>query len=122
MIRRPPRSTLFPYTTLFRSADGTFSYSHDGSETTTDSFTYKTCDNGTTGSPPVADPKCSATATSSIALTPDLQSPCTNNYSATVAKNGTVTVLDSTAASVLANDTDAEANTLTATKLSYFFF
>src|SRR3712207_7551256 len=24
MIRRPPRSTLFPYTTLFRSATGTF--------------------------------------------------------------------------------------------------
>src|SRR3712207_9066392 len=24
MIRRPPRSTLFPYTTLFRSADGSF--------------------------------------------------------------------------------------------------
>src|SRR2546422_7720704 len=23
MIRRPPRSTLFPYTTLFRSPDGT---------------------------------------------------------------------------------------------------
>src|SRR2546428_1356911 len=61
MIRRPPRSTLFPYTTLSRSA---------------------------------------------------------NNDSATVAEGGTVTVLDSTAASVLANDTDAEANTLTATKLS----
>src|SRR2546428_6098418 len=61
MIRRPPRSTLFPYTTLFRSA---------------------------------------------------------NNDGATVAEGGTVTVLDSTAASVLANDTDAEANTLTATKLS----
>src|SRR2546422_7620933 len=27
MIRRPPRSTLFPYTTLFRSTDGSrFSY------------------------------------------------------------------------------------------------
>src|SRR3712207_8373090 len=26
MIRRPPRSTLFPYTTLFRSSEGTFSY------------------------------------------------------------------------------------------------
>src|SRR5262245_65218427 len=25
MIRRPPRSTLFPYTTLFRSMDGTSS-------------------------------------------------------------------------------------------------
>src|SRR5258708_26220223 len=24
MIRRPPRSTLFPYTTLFRSPEGTF--------------------------------------------------------------------------------------------------
>src|SRR3712207_7276546 len=24
MIRRPPRSTLFPYTTLFRSAGGSF--------------------------------------------------------------------------------------------------
>src|SRR3712207_8285455 len=24
MIRRPPRSTLFPYTTLFRSADGAY--------------------------------------------------------------------------------------------------
>src|SRR2546421_13052669 len=24
MIRRPPRSTLFPYTTLFRSTEGTF--------------------------------------------------------------------------------------------------
>src|SRR5256885_4265077 len=24
MIRRPPRSTLFPYTTLFRSANGEF--------------------------------------------------------------------------------------------------
>src|SRR2546422_1128514 len=24
MIRRPPRSTLFPYTTLFRSQDGKF--------------------------------------------------------------------------------------------------
>src|SRR5260370_19629678 len=27
MIRRPPRSTLFPYTTLFRSVNGTTYYS-----------------------------------------------------------------------------------------------
>src|SRR3712207_7713775 len=28
MIRRPPRSTLFPYTTLFRSADGLLEPDH----------------------------------------------------------------------------------------------
>src|SRR2546428_4129791 len=33
MIRRPPRSTLFPYTTLFRSTDGlpTHPHHHEGS-------------------------------------------------------------------------------------------
>src|SRR3712207_7722796 len=30
MIRRPPRSTLFPYTTLFRSGYGTFDQLVDG--------------------------------------------------------------------------------------------
>src|SRR2546425_741548 len=84
------------------NADGTFSYSHDGSETATDSFTYKTCDNGTTGSPPAADPKLSGTATVSITVTPVNDAPVANNDSATVAEGGTVTVLDSTAASVLA--------------------
>src|SRR3712207_7494347 len=29
MIRRPPRSTLFPYTTLFRSNNGSCSYEHE---------------------------------------------------------------------------------------------
>src|SRR2546426_6562288 len=33
MIRRPPRSTLFPYTTLFRSRNGTH---RDGGWTSTD--------------------------------------------------------------------------------------
>src|SRR2546429_4487624 len=30
MIRRPPRSTLFPYTTLFRSVSGAGARKHDG--------------------------------------------------------------------------------------------
>src|SRR5690348_18125780 len=30
MIRRPPRSTLFPYTTLFRSAAATPTFVHSG--------------------------------------------------------------------------------------------
>src|SRR2546427_1728567 len=40
MIRRPPRSTLFPYTTLFRSPSGTYPdhlYLYTGS---VDSFHY----------------------------------------------------------------------------------
>src|SRR5689334_24618006 len=32
MIRRPPRSTLFPYTTLFRSLHSTVAFSLGGSE------------------------------------------------------------------------------------------
>src|SRR3712207_7182591 len=31
MIRRPPRSTLFPYTTLFRSKSEVYAGRHDGS-------------------------------------------------------------------------------------------
>ena len=34
MIRRPPRSTLFPYTTLFRSTIGTQELNPDGSSVT----------------------------------------------------------------------------------------
>src|SRR5438132_9234311 len=30
MFRRPPRSTLFPYTTLFRSLEGFFGVGNDG--------------------------------------------------------------------------------------------
>src|SRR2546429_7212405 len=32
MIRRPPRSTLFPYTTLFRSTDDVISFPFDAVE------------------------------------------------------------------------------------------
>src|SRR5437773_2234985 len=98
------------------NADGTFSYSHDGSETTSDSFTSSTSGNTTTYC--ASSPKCSPTATVSITVTPVNDAPAANNDSATVAEGGTVTVLDSTAASVLANDTDAEDNTHTTTKHS----
>src|SRR2546430_5960419 len=36
MIRRPPRSTLFPYTTLFRSGEGGMSYVYLAKEISSD--------------------------------------------------------------------------------------
>src|SRR5438876_8487481 len=45
MIRRPPRSTLFPYTTLFRSLFGLGQAVNGGTEVvsyTSDSIAYKT--------------------------------------------------------------------------------
>src|SRR5688572_32227508 len=36
MTRRPPRSTLFPYTTLFRSCEERFPDSREGSENRSD--------------------------------------------------------------------------------------
>src|SRR3712207_7111535 len=38
MIRRPPRSTLFPYTTLFRSANQVLDELHEASPTTITKF------------------------------------------------------------------------------------
>src|SRR2546430_10144341 len=50
MIRRPPRSTLFPYTTLFRSfrAEGSRPMGSDGSAFPTPSICFRsTCSGGT---------------------------------------------------------------------------
>src|SRR5207244_2242806 len=98
------------------NANGTFSYSHDGSETTSDSFTYKTCDNGTTNGSP--DPKCSPTATVSITVTPVNDEIGRASCRESVAEGGTGTQRDSTTDSDRANYPDADGNTLTATKLS----
>src|SRR5439155_511614 len=95
---------------------GTLGYSHDGNKTTSDTFTYKACDNAAAGGR--AGDKTGGQAWAPLMVTPVNDAPAANNDSATVAEGGTVTVLDSTAASVLANDTDAEGNTLAATKLS----
>src|SRR3712207_9496494 len=40
MIRRPPRSTLFPYTTLFRSLKPIIGYVHTGIEKTAEDKSY----------------------------------------------------------------------------------
>ncbi|MFI0377516.1 MAG: DUF4347 domain-containing protein, partial [Candidatus Thiodiazotropha sp.] len=76
--------------------DGTFSYTHDGSENFTDSFTYRVTDNdGET-----------ADATVTINITPvSDQTPVANADSITVAEGGTATTLDGGFSTVLNNDT-----------------
>jgi VCBS repeat-containing protein len=88
------------------NADGSFSYVHDGSDTFSDSFTYKAND-GTDDS---------NVATVNITLTPSNHAPVATNDSYTVAESGT---LNAAAPGVLGNDTDVDAgNILTAIKLS----
>jgi VCBS repeat-containing protein len=87
------------------NANGSYVYVHDGSETTSDSFTYKASDSVAT----------SNTATVSITITPVNDAPVANNDTYTVAEGGT---LNQSAPGVLGNDTDADSPTLTAVLVS----
>jgi len=93
--------------TLTLNADGTFSYTHDGSETTSDSFVYEVCDDG---APVLCD-----TATVSITVNPVNDPPVAVDDSATVVQGASVSVLDSSATSLLANDTDPDSTNLSVT-------
>ena len=96
---------------LTLNTDGTFSYTHDGSETVSDSFTYQVCDDG-------APQECD-TAEVSITVTPVDESPAAADDSAAVAEGGTVAILASGELSLLANDDDPEGSlTLNTTPVS----
>jgi VCBS repeat-containing protein len=77
------------------NANGSFTYVHDGSETTSDSFTYRASDGSAT----------SNIATVNINVTPVNDVPIANNDNATVAEGGTINMA---APGVLANDTDPD--------------
>jgi len=89
---------------LTLNTDGTFSYVHDGSETTRDSFSYHANDGSSS----------SATVGVTISITPQNDAPVALAERITVSQGASVSVLDSGASTVLANDTDAENDSLTA--------
>ncbi|MCI0537665.1 MAG: tandem-95 repeat protein [Verrucomicrobiales bacterium] len=84
------------------NANGTFTYVHDGSETTSDSLTYKPNDGTADGN----------TVTVSITVTPVNDNPVANTDSLVRQRNASAKI---TVSQVLANDTDAELNPLTFT-------
>ncbi|KFF03167.1 Ig-like domain-containing protein, partial [Flavobacterium reichenbachii] len=92
--------------TLTLNADGSFTYVHNGSETTTDSFTYKANDGNLD----------SNTVTVEITINPVNDAPIAALDKYSVNEGETLTV--TTATGVLSNDTDAEGNTLTAILVS----
>jgi VCBS repeat-containing protein len=87
------------------NADGSFTYTHNGSETTTDSFTYRASDGGLS----------SEVATVAITITPVNDAPAAVNDAYSVNESAT---LAPAAPGVLGNDTDAEASALTAVLVS----
>jgi VCBS repeat-containing protein len=91
--------------TLTFNADGSFTYVHNGGETTSDSFTYRVSDGSLQ----------SNIATVTIAVTAVNDAPIANNDSYAVNEGGTLTIA---APGVLGNDTDAENNTLSAVLVS----
>ena len=84
---------------LSLNPDGTFTYAHDGGETTSDRFTYRVND-GTADSAP---------ATVRITVTPANDAPVAVDDAITVVEGGTAaTLTDGRTTSVLANDRDAD--------------
>ncbi|MBY5923041.1 Ig-like domain-containing protein [Ferrimonas balearica] len=81
--------------TLTLNADGSFSYEHDGSETTTDSFAYQ-----------LSDGELSSTATVSLTINPGNDAPVAVDDSYTLDEGASLTVV--AAQGVRINDSDAD--------------
>ena len=86
--------------TLTLNANGGFTYIHNGSETTTDSFTYR-----------VSDGFSTATAVVTITITPVNDAPIANADAYTTNEDQLLTVV---APGVLGNDTDPDSAGMTA--------
>src|SRR2546426_3437749 len=78
MIRRPPRSTLFPYTTLFRSRAGNWPASRRRADGTGARSGPRDCRRTppAPGTPPPEGPRPACVGSRSEEHTSELQSPC----------------------------------------------
>jgi VCBS repeat-containing protein len=89
---------------LTLNSDRTFSYTHDSSETISDSFTYKANDG-------LLD---SNIATVTITINPVNDAPVLSNHTLTVNEGGVATILDNSESSLLFNASDIEGDSFTA--------
>ena len=89
---------------LTLNSDGTFSYTHDSSETISDSFTYKANDG-------LLD---SNIATVTITINPVNDAPIVSSHALTVDEGGVTTILDNSESSLLFNASDIEGDSFTA--------
>ena len=100
LVSGPAHATSFAL-----NADGSFTYVHDGTETTSDSFTYRANDGSS----------LSNVATVTITITPSNDAPVANDDSYAVSFHQTLNVA---APGVLTNDTDVDSASLTAVLVS----
>lgn len=90
--------------TLTFNSNGTFSYVHNGSETLSDSFTYKITEGATE----------SNLATVTVTVNPVNDAPVATSDQIAIRNGEATTLLVGGGSTILANDTDAEKNPLTA--------
>ena len=91
--------------TVVINSNGTFSYTHDGSNMLSDSFTYSPNDGKINGAP----------VTVSITVTGTNDPPVAGNDTIIVPLGGTATTLDNGDTSLIANDSDPDGDTVSAT-------
>ena len=100
------------------NSNGTFSYTHDGGETTSDSFTYRSHDASDSSGVTTVDLTVTPVNDPPVGVADDFYTVAEEGTLTTTDVDGTTTGGDQTDDGVLANDTDVEGDPLTATVVS----
>ena len=100
------------------NSNGTFTYTHDGGETTSDSFTYRSHDASDSSGVTTVDLTVTPVNDPPVGVLDDFYTVAEGGALTTTDVDGTTTGGDQTDDGVLANDTDVEGDPLTATVVS----